>query len=68
MKIDHASNRTIVCESCGHLNFVEIPLSSDWDQLIRCSECCHPQPLCQKHLTPYAEFPEFSAATGEDSE
>ena len=44
-------NRTIACESCGHLDCVEIPLFLDLRPLIRCSECCHPQSLFQNHLT-----------------
>jgi hypothetical protein len=35
-------NRMMVYESYGHLNFVEISVSSDLQPLVRCSECCHP--------------------------
>ena len=43
-------NGTIVCESCGHLNFVDFQLSVELQPLIRCSECCHPQPPYQTHM------------------
>jgi len=58
-------NQTIACESCGHNNIVEMLLSADLKTLIRCSECCHPQSVCQKYLTAAAEFPDFPVKSAE---
>lgn len=57
---DFHSNRTVICECCGHPNLVETP---DLSVLrpIRCPECSHLQALCQKDLTRPADLPEFSS-------
>ena len=60
LAVELTGTRTIVCESCGHNNIVEMPLSVNSQTVIRCSECCHPQSLCQKDVEAAAEFPDFS--------
>jgi hypothetical protein len=55
--IETDENLTIVCELCGHNNIVERPLSQELRTMIRCSDCCHLQLVCQKDLLASAEFP-----------
>jgi hypothetical protein len=66
LAVELSGTQTIVCESCGHNNTVETPPLAGLQTVIRCSECCHPQSLCQRHLAASAEFPDFSVKSGED--
>jgi hypothetical protein len=61
-------SRVIVCESCGHTNVVEQTFSEDLRTVIRCSDCCHPQSICQRDLLkPEDQFKPELEETNDDA-